>query len=100
MKTTEELKESFHELQEKEQTYNRLEEATDYDKGKAPPKLQQAAENLSQHFEKLYTDIRDNSESDNPVHDEYNADRPFVLKKNEIRYHDGSSVFSVIKPEV
>ena len=62
--------------------------------------MKQAAENLENHFEKLYTDIRDRSESDNPVHDQYNPDRPFVLKKNEIRYNDGSYEFTVIKPKV
>lgn len=98
MKTTEELKDEFFELLDLQKTYNTILENADDEKGDKAPHLQEAEKDYREKFEKIFQDLLD-SESTTPKSDDaHTPQRPFVLFKDEIKYNDGSTVMTAIKP--
>lgn len=98
MRTTSELKESFFELKDKQDTYKRVIDEIDVEKGQKPPILAKAEKDFKEDFDDLYKELKDRSESDNPADENHNPDRPFVLEKNEIKYHDGNNIIKILRP--
>lgn len=98
MRTTSELKESFFELKDKQDTYKRVIDELDVEKGQKPPILAKAEKDFKDHFEKLQKELKDRSESDNPPDQNHTQDRPFVLDRDEIKYHDGDNIIKILKP--